>query len=329
MSYELKAQGSRLNCNNSRELSYLKLTMATSSNQTISFLRRRFREAGIRPATRHGQNFLIDINLQQLLVRSAQLSKKDVVLEVGTGTGALTAQMAERAGAVVTVEIDAALHQLASEELAEFGNVTMLRQDALKNKNNYHPDVLAAVRERLAEDPSRRFKLVANLPYNIATPIVSNLLSTDIVPVLMIVTIQKELADRISAGPGTKDYGALSIWIQSQCHTETIRVMPPEVFWPRPKVTSAIIQVAPDEALRAGIPDREFFHAFVRAMFTHRRKYLRSGILAAFKKQLGKPLVDEIMAERGLELDSRAEQLDVPAMLALCEAVRARVKEHG
>jgi len=144
-------------------------------------------------------------------------------------------------------------------------------------------------------------------------------------PHSMLVTIQKELADRIVASPGNKDYAALSIWLQSQCRVEIVRIMPPSVFWPRPKVHSAIIRVTTDEALRSRIPDRDFFHTFVRSMFFHRRKFLRSELLSAFKKRLGKPEVDAILAKLQIAQNARAEQLDVDTILALCEAVRAEV----
>jgi 16S rRNA (adenine1518-N6/adenine1519-N6)-dimethyltransferase len=171
--------------------------------------------------------------------------------------------------------------------------------------------------------PGRQLKLVANLPYNVATPVLSNLLAIDDPPRTMTATIQKELADRIVARPSTKDYGALSLWMQSQCRVEIVRVMPPAAFWPRPKVTSAIVHVARDDARRARIPDRGYFHDFIRSMFFHRRKYLRSELLSAYKKRLTKPLVDEILDRMGLEPTVRAEQLDVDAMLRLAEVVRA------
>ena len=221
------------------------------SRQTKTFLIDRFREMGIAPATRHGQNFLIDLNIHRLIVDAADLGPQDVVLEVGTGTGSFTAAMAQRAAAVVTVEIDAHLFELASEELFELPNVTMLRLDALRNKNHFDDRVAEAVGERLAEAPGRRLKLVANLPYNIATPVVSNLLLWPHVPHSMVVTIQRELADRMTARPSTKDYGALSVWIQSQCSAELVRALPPSVFWPVPKVTSAIIRLTVDPARRA------------------------------------------------------------------------------
>lgn len=293
--------------------------------QTLSYLRRRFAESGIHPRTALGQNFLTDANLQGLLVSAAALGRDDVVLEVGTGTGSVTILMAPQVAAVVTVEIDRQLYQLAAEELDRFSNVRMLQCDALRRKNQVNPEVLAAVERELAAAPGRRFQVVANLPYVIATPLLSNLVALDRPPHSMTVTIQKEVADRIVSPPGSRDYGALSIWMQSQCQVELVRQLPPSVFWPRPKVTSAIVRIVLDEARRAQIPDREFFHTFIRALFIHRRKFLRSELVAAFKGRLGKADVDAILAETGLAPELRAEQLDVATMLALAEAVRARM----
>ncbi len=298
------------------------ISAEAANRQTLSFLLKRFEETGIRPHNKYGQNFLIDLNLLDVLLESAALTRDDVVLEIGTGTGSLTAQMAKRAGAVVTVEIDPPLYQLAGEELHNFDNVVMLQVDALKNKNNLNPVVLEAVAAQLAAAPGRRLKLAANLPYNIATPIISNLLYFDPSPVTMTVTIQKELAERITAPPGSKDYSALSVWIQSQCRTEVLRILPPGVFWPRPKVSSAFLQITLDESLRRRIPDRKYFHEFVRAMFLHRRKFLRSELVSVVKGRLGKPEVDAILDRLGLDGTLRAESLDVETMLALCEAVR-------
>ncbi|MFO0817869.1 MAG: 16S rRNA (adenine(1518)-N(6)/adenine(1519)-N(6))-dimethyltransferase RsmA [Pirellulales bacterium] len=296
----------------------------TAPRQTASYLMRRFEEVGIQPVTRHGQNFLIDLNLVDLLVHTADLGPDDVVLEVGTGTGSLTGLMAQQAGAVVTVELDAQLHQLASEALVEYRNVVMLQQDALKNKNRFHTRVLEAVKEQLDAAPGRRLKLVANLPYNIATPVLSNLLTVDPLPVAMVATIQKEVAERIAATPRTKDYSALSVWMQAQCDIEIVRVMPPTVFWPRPKVDSAIIRIEPNVEKRARIPDLEYFHQFARAMFFHRRKFLRSELLSAFKGQIDKPTVDAVLAEMEFSPQTRAEELDVETLQRLCEVVRSR-----
>lgn len=290
--------------------------------QTASFLIRRFEEVGIRPDTRKGQHFLIDLNLLQLLVDAAGLTRQDVILEVGTGLGSLTSLLASRAAWVITVEIDSRLQQLAAEQLAEHVNITMLRQDALKNKNHLHPEVMEAVRQELQKDPARRFKLVANLPYQIATPVVSNLLAADLPLCSMTVTIQKELADRLAARPWSKDYGALSVWVQSQCDTRIVRVLPPTVFWPRPKVHSAIVHLEASPSKRRRIPDPAFFHGFVRALFLHRRKLLRSALCAAWKTALPKSAVDRILESQRLAPEARAEQLDIDTLLALSESLR-------
>jgi 16S rRNA (adenine1518-N6/adenine1519-N6)-dimethyltransferase len=291
--------------------------------QTKKFLLERFREMGIRPATRHGQNFLIDLNLVELIVDAAELTPDDVVLEVGTGTGSLTAMLADRAAAVITVEIDRHLFELASEQLIDLPNVTMLQMDALHNKNQFDNRLLQAVDQALAAAPGRRLKLVANLPYNIATPVLSNLLLAPQVPHSMTATIQKELADRIVAAPSTKDYSALSVWIQSQCTAEIIRLLPPTVFWPEPKVTSAVIRLTVDPARRAAIADLAYFHQITKALFLHRRKFLRANVLSAMKQHLDKHAVDEILGEMGFSPDTRTEQLEVTSLLALADRIRA------
>ena len=301
--------------------------MAKQNRQTISYLSGRFEEVGLNPNKRHGQNFLIDLNLIQLLARSAKVTSNDVVLEIGTGMGSLTGMLADEAAQVVTVEIDQYLYQMAREELEEYENVEMLKQDCLKNKNNFAPEVIAAVKRHLAVDESRVFKLAANLPYNVATPIIANLLRCEIVPASMTVTIQKELADRIVAKPGSKDYGALSIWMQSMCDCEIVRIMSPKVFWPRPKVESAIIHVEHRPERRAALPDVDFFYAFVRAMFFHRRKFMRSVAVSAFKRQLEKPHVDEVLQAMGLGADARTEQLTLEQLQELCELFRQKVIE--
>lgn len=291
-------------------------------NQTISYLTNKFREVGIRPISKHGQNFLIDMNLLDLLVRSADPQPDEVILEIGTGTGTLSTRLAAQAGHLVTVEIDPHMASLAMEELDPFENVTMLNFDALRNKNNFRPELLETIRERMEQLGTSKLKLAANLPYNVATPIISNLLRTEIVPTSMTVTIQKEVAERICAVPGTKDYGALSVWLQCQCDCEIVRIMPPSVFWPAPKVHSAIVHIRVIPEQRAAIPELEFFHEFNRALFFHRRKYLRSVLLSAFKGRLEKQEVDQVMADHDINPSSRAENFTVAEILAMSEAFR-------
>ena len=298
--------------------------MTKANRQTISYLRKRFSQVGLEPNARHGQNFLIDLNLIELLANAAEIGPHDVVLEIGTGMGSLTALLAEKAGRVVTVEIDQHLHQLAREELERYDNVRMLKQDALKNKNHFAQPVLEAVCTALGEVPEAQFKLAANMPYNVATPIIRNWLIGGLPPQAnMTVTMQKELADRIMAAPNSKDYGALSVWIQSMCRVELVRLLPPTVFWPRPKVHSAIIKIILEPERRAAIPDLPFFHQFVRSIFFHRRKFLRSVAISAFKEKLSKPEVDAVLQAQGLGPEARSEQLTVDQMLELSERFRA------
>jgi 16S rRNA (adenine1518-N6/adenine1519-N6)-dimethyltransferase len=186
--------------------------------QTASYLSKRLMAAGLRPVSHFGQNFLIDLNLIDLIARSAELRTTDVVLEIGTGVGSLTTRLSDNAGAVLTVEIDHNLHRLASEELGGRPNVKLLQCDALKNKNTLRPEIMENIRDAMNRiGDGARFMLVANLPYNVATPIISNLLHELPPPDRMVVTIQKELAERMCATPKTKDYSALSVWIQSLC----------------------------------------------------------------------------------------------------------------
>lgn len=293
-----------------------------SEKQTQSFLMRRFDQAGVRPKTKYGQNFLVDLNLLGILLGAGELESSDVVLEIGTGLGSLTTRMAAKAGHVITVEIDRDLVAMAQREFAGHPNIELLQMDALRNKNHLDETLLTRVREALSNRPEGRFKLVANLPYNVATPIISNLLTTDPIPERMVVTIQKELAERIVAPPATKDYSALTIWIQSQCDCDIVRIMPPTVFWPRPKVDSAILRIFPNAQKRSRIDDVDHFHQFVRALFLHRRKFLRSALISAVKDQLDKPQVDRLLGSLGHGPTARAEELPVDEIIRLANAVR-------
>lgn len=297
-----------------------------SERQTLTYIANRFEQAGIAPQTRFGQNFLIDLNLVELIAKSAQLGPKDVVLEVGTGLGSLTKIMAAKAGHVVTCEIDDHVSKLAADEFATLGNVTLLHLDALKSKSKFDPRVIATLHEKMAMIPGAKLKLVANLPYNVATPIISNFLDVEPWPTRITVTIQKELAERITAEPRTKDYSALSIWIQSQAKAEIVRIMPPSVFWPRPKVDSAILDIRPQKVLRDRLADREFFHDFVRSLFLHRRKLLRGTMVSACKPTLDKSQVDALIEELKLPADCRAEQLTIEEMIELTAAVQAAMR---
>jgi 16S rRNA (adenine1518-N6/adenine1519-N6)-dimethyltransferase len=297
-----------------------------AERQTSRYLADRLAAAGLRPLSRFGQNFLIDLNLVDLIARSAELRKTDVVMEIGTGVGSLTTRLSDAAGAVVSAEIDHNLFRLASVELAGRPNVRLIQGDALKNKGTMRPELLDSVREAMARiGPLSRFLLVANLPYNVATPIVSNLLASTPSPDVIVVTIQKELADRMIAVHGTKDYGALSVWVQTLCDAEIVRELPPTVFWPRPKVQSAIVKLTAVPDRRAEIVDLEFFHETCRALFFHRRKFLRSVIISAMKDRLEKSDVDDLLASSGYDGETRIEQLSVEQIGSLIELLRIAV----
>jgi 16S rRNA (adenine1518-N6/adenine1519-N6)-dimethyltransferase len=291
--------------------------MNTSERQTRSQLMRLFEDCGFHPRGDLGQNFLIDLNLLEFVVENAELGPLDVVLEVGAGTGGMTTFLAQQAGAVVSVEVDPRVHGLARGAVAGFRHVTLLLTDVLKSKNQLAPEVVAAVKRELAIDPERTLKLVANLPYSVATPVISNLVASDLPWTRMVVTIQLELADRMRAQPGTGDYGALAVWLQAQCRIKVLRKLPPSVFWPRPQVDSAIVRILPDETLRSHIADRGFFHDFVRRLFTQRRKLLRGVLAGMFREQYSKAQIDEILKGFSLKETARAEELDVETLVRL------------
>jgi 16S rRNA (adenine1518-N6/adenine1519-N6)-dimethyltransferase len=295
--------------------------------QTQSYLRNLFARRGIAPQHRYGQNFLIDLNLHELIVKTAEVGPDDVVLEIGPGAGALTARLAARAAAVVAVEIDPLLAALTAETVAQMPNVRVLNVDALASKSKLNPDVLDNVRAGLAVAPDRQLKLVANLPYHIATPIVSNLLvHPELCPSRMVITIQLELAERMRAEPQQEAYGALSILVQALADCEIVRTLPPTVFWPRPKVDSAIVLIVPQPEKRAAITDIPWFHQVVRQVFLHRRKNLRRVLYSLWRDRMTKPEIDTLLESLGLTGLIRAEAMNVEEFLALASQLRERLK---
>lgn len=299
--------------------------MQAPERQTRSLLMNLFERSGFHPRSDLGQNFLIDLNLIEFLVEQADLDQRDVVLEIGAGTGGLTAFLAARAGAVISVEIDERVHALAARALTDLANVRLLHGDALRNKHHFSPDLLHAIETQVRAEPQRRLKLVANLPYSIATPVISNLVASDLPWESMLVTIQWELAERIRAKPASEHYGALSVWIQSQCDVEVLKKLGPTVFWPRPQVDSAIMRILPDPAQRGMIGDRTFFQEFVRRVFQQRRKSLRSVLAAMYREELGKSKVDDLLAPFQFKAGIRAEEIDVKTFVRLAGAMPERV----
>jgi 16S rRNA (adenine1518-N6/adenine1519-N6)-dimethyltransferase len=292
---------------------------APAPRQTLSYLRTLFEARGIHPKNKLGQNFLIDLNLLDLVLRTAELSRADLVLEVGSGTGSLTARLAQEAGAVLSVEIDSDFFALAGEMVAGLDHVVLLHADILKNKNQLRPDVLAQLANLRERYQSRNLKLVANLPYAVATPVIANLLLSELPFERMVTMVQAEIAERLLATPGTKEYGALAVLVQSLANVEAVRRrVPPSVFWPRPQVDSAIVRIVPDPAKRAHVGDVARFRNFLRDLYTHRRKNLRGALAALPNGRRSKEEIDALLPGLGLDGTARAEDLDPEQHLRLC-----------
>jgi 16S rRNA (adenine1518-N6/adenine1519-N6)-dimethyltransferase len=241
-------------------------------------------------------------------------------LEVGCGTGSLTVRLAEQAGAVLGVEVDPAFFALASEAVAGRDNVVLLHADILRNKNEFNPDVLAALDELRQKSGCTRLKLVANLPFVVATPVIANLLLSDLPVERMVVTVQWEIAERLTAAPGVKEYAALAVLVQSLADVEVVRRLSPKVFWPRPQVDSAIVLIRPNAAKRAHVGDVHRFRTFLRDLYVHRRKNLRGALAGWPSGRRDKEEVDRKLAELGLDGTVRAEELDIEQHLRLCAA---------
>jgi 16S rRNA (adenine1518-N6/adenine1519-N6)-dimethyltransferase len=300
--------------------------------QTLSYLRSLFEARGIKPKNKLGQNFLIDLNLLDVLLRAAEPTRDDLALEIGSGTGGLTVRLAELAGAVVSVEVDPAFAALVREEVQQLppeGRVLLLHADVLKGKNELNPEVLQGIEEMGRKTRTTRVKLVANLPYAVATPVIANLLLSDVAVERMAVTVQWEIAERLLARPGTGDYGALTVLVQSLADVELVRRLPPSVFWPRPQVDSAIVLIRPNAAKRAHVGDPQRLRVFLRDLYTHRRKNLRGALLGLPGKRFAKEEVDRRLAELGVSGTTRAEDLDLEQHLRLCAAFGETAANDG
>jgi 16S rRNA (adenine1518-N6/adenine1519-N6)-dimethyltransferase len=243
--------------------------------QTKQQIRQLLSSAGISPNKRLGQHFLIDLNLMRLLVDSANIQKNDVVLEVGCGTGSMTEALVERAGRVIAVELDQELTDIATDRLADFDNVNVINSDILRNKHTLNgkvTDAVAQAREKL----TGRFLLVANLPYNVASPLMLNLVTDEPKVDEIYVTVQKEVADRMTASTGSEHYGTLSIFLAVTGKVSLIRALKPTVFWPQPKVESAMVGFIRDKVISDRIADIELFSETVHLFMNHRRKTIQS-----------------------------------------------------
>jgi 16S rRNA (adenine1518-N6/adenine1519-N6)-dimethyltransferase len=231
-------------------------------------------EAGSEPRHRFGQNFMIDGNLVRLVAESGMLGPGDLAIEVGPGTGTLTDELLARAGQVIAVEIDRDLAGMLRQHYASNPKFKLIEGDALAGKHALHPELLAVIEK--AKSERQACKLVANLPYNIASPLVIELLIAGVETLTF--TVQKEVADRLRAGGGADAYGPISVMAQMLASVEVLRTLPPQAFWPAPKIDSALVRLTRNDRLGERANP---FGRFVHQLFSARRKTLRKAMTQA------------------------------------------------
>lgn len=257
---------------------------------------------------KYGQNFLIDPKVLERIISAAEITKEDCVLEIGPGLGTMTQRLAEHARRVVAVEIDNNLIPILEENLSGYDNVEII-----------HADILKVDIGRIAEEKNdgRPIKVAANLPYYITTPIVMRLLEGDVPLQSVTVMVQKEVAQRMQASPGTKDYGALSLAVQYYARPEVVANVPPNCFIPRPGVGSCVIRLTKYEHPPVDAGDERFMFALIRASFNQRRKTLVNGLTGAADLNLTRERVLAALEQTGLPEQVRGEALTLEEFAAL------------
>lgn len=262
-----------------------------------------------------GQNFLIDTRVLERIIESAEITKDDCVLEIGPGIGTMTQYLAEAAREVVAVEIDKNLIPiLQNDTLAAYDNVTIINDDILK------VDINEIVREKNNGQP---IKVVANLPYYITTPIIMGLFESHVPLKSITIMVQKEVADRMQVGPGTKDYGALSLAVQYYAKPEIVANVPPNCFIPRPNVGSAVIRLTRHDKPPVEVKDEAYMFALIRASFNQRRKTLLNGLTNAGNLGVTKEQITEALVQMGLPATIRGEALSLEQFGELSNLLKA------
>lgn len=257
-----------------------------------------------------GQNFLIDTHVLEKIISAAGITKNDCVLEIGPGIGTMTQYLAENAGHVVAVEIDRNLIPILKETLADYDNVTVINEDILR------VDIKALDEEYNGGKP---IKVVANLPYYITTPIIMGLFESGVPIDNITVMVQKEVADRMKEGPGSKDYGALSLAVQYYAEPEIVANVPPNCFIPRPNVGSAVIRLTRHKEMPVEVRDPALMFKIIRASFNQRRKTLQNGLGNAPELPYTKEQIAAAIAEMGLTPTIRGEALSLAQFAQLSD----------
>lgn len=282
--------------------------MATLGNpqETIAVLQK----YGFNFQKKFGQNFLIDTHVLDKIIAAAEIGPDDFVLEIGPGIGTMTQYLAESAREVVAVEIDKNLIPILEDTLSAYDNVTVINDDILK------VDI-----QKLAEEKNggKPIKVVANLPYYITTPIIMGLFESEVPLSSITVMVQKEVADRMQTGPGSKDYGALSLAVQYYAEPYIVANVPPNCFMPRPAVGSAVIRLTRYENKPVEVKDPAFMFKLIRASFNQRRKTLQNGLHNSSELQLPKEKVVQALEQMGLPATVRGEKLDLAQFARLAD----------
>ncbi len=296
---------------------------------TPAVLKQIFERRGIAPNKRFGQNFLIDQNILVCIPDIANLKEDDVILEIGTGTGGLTRLLAAGSRHVFTIEVDKKLFGLSSDILKLYKNITLINADILKTKHELNPDVLSLIDNWIREHNQTQIKVVSNLPYNISTPVIISLLESDLPINFMVLMLQKEITERMTAIPGTREYGILSVITQLFSEVEVVKTLSPHVFWPRPAVHSALVKVVIHKEKYADrITDYSFFGKIVYAIFTSRRKTLINSLEKLNLPKISREHLKRIMKDMHLDERIRGENLDVDQLIHLSEAIGKLKNPH-
>ena len=265
-----------------------------------------------------GQNFLIDTHVLDKIIAAAEITKDDFVLEIGPGIGTMTQYLAQAAGKVAAVEIDKALIPILGDTLSAYDNVMIINEDVLK------VDIQKLVEE---ENGGRPVKVVANLPYYITTPIIMGLFEKHVPIESITVMVQKEVADRMQVGPGTKDYGALSLAVPYYASPYIVANVPPNCFMPRPKVGSAVIRLTTYDNPPVEVDDEKLMFRIIRASFNQRRKTLANGLKNAADLDIPKELIAESIESLGHGPSVRGEALMLEEFAALSNYISRGLRD--
>ena len=267
---------------------------------------------------RYGQNFLIDEHVLGKIIRSADITEQDFVVEIGPGIGTLTQYLAAAAREVAAIEIDDALIPILEDTLNGYENVTVIHEDVLK------VDLWKLAQEKNGGKP---IKVVANLPYYITTPIIMGLFENQVPVDSITIMVQKEVADRMKTGPGSKDYGALSLAVQYYARPELVANVPPNCFMPRPRVGSAVIRLTRHEKPPVEVRNETMMFRIIRASFNQRRKTLVNGLGNAPELRIPKEQTTTVLEEMGLPAGIRGEALELSQFAELANRLEERMEK--